>query len=190
MSSTFPDTPSSSLESSPAPPPHLPSSGDGSDEAAGQLSSGDSLGMAQHSATEDDAARSLALARSDCGADASATTVEAAVDDSDGDGDGDDSDAAQKRTLDETMCDSVPFPVAFLTHERRQNALHQLQETEGQLHSIPPQRVYPVTDWICPDGRRVWSVTRKDISTSDGTWQFKDGFYHLVVIWLSHVRCT
>ncbi len=47
--------------------------------------------------------------------------------------------------------------------------------------------VQPIVDWICPDGKRRWSVVRKNLSIPIGQ-QFKEGDYHLVIIWLSHVR--
>ena len=49
------------------------------------------------------------------------------------------------------------------------------------------QRQNIVTEWICPDGRRTWSVVRKKVTIAEGS-QFKEGDYHLVIIWLSHVR--
>jgi hypothetical protein len=49
------------------------------------------------------------------------------------------------------------------------------------------QREKTVTEWICPDGRRTWSVVRRKVTMAEGS-QFKEGEYHLVIIWLSHVR--
>jgi hypothetical protein len=63
---------------------------------------------------------------------------------------------------------------------------------ESRWESLPatedsaPPIVHPIVDWICPDGRRRWSVVRKNLSIGTGQ-PFKEGDYHLVVIWLSHV---
>jgi hypothetical protein len=40
---------------------------------------------------------------------------------------------------------------------------------------------------VCPDGKRTWSVVRKDINIHKGS-QFKEGQYQLIILWLSHVR--
>ncbi len=105
---------------------------------------------------------------------------------------------AETRDRNSTASLSVPEaerspPTTSLEHE---HAPEHEQTPENDPGSDPapasdPHSVFPVTDWICPDGRRVWSVTRNNISIPDTRdAQFKEGLYHLVIIWLSHVRET
>jgi len=100
------------------------------------------------------------------------------------------SDQAETRDRNSAASLSVPEAERSPSHEHE----HDTPENDPGSDPAPasdPHRVFPITDWICPDGRRVWSVTRNNISiphTRDA--QFKEGLYHLVIIWLSHVRET
>jgi hypothetical protein len=71
-----------------------------------------------------------------------------------------------------------PFPAG---HSNSSASLEAARREEGA------QREKIVTEWICPDGRRTWSVVRRKVTMAEGS-QFKEGDYHLVIIWLSHVR--
>ena len=73
-----------------------------------------------------------------------------------------------------------PFPAGDSKLSASLEAAEREEEEGAQRENI-------VTDWICPDGRRTWSVVRKKVTIAEGS-QFKEGDYHLVIIWLSHVR--
>jgi hypothetical protein len=86
---------------------------------------------------------------------------------------------------------SSDMPVSLLSHQPEVQGSLTDPSSDGEQECLGTEGgsapvVQSIVDWICPDGKRRWSVVRKNLSIPIGQ-QFKEGDYHLVIIWLSHV---
>jgi hypothetical protein len=101
------------------------------------------------------------------------------------------SDMSDESHLSVTECSANastdPFPAGHSNLSASLDIISASLEAAEREEEEGAQRENIVTDWICPDGRRTWSVVRKKVTIAEGS-QFKEGDYHLVIIWLSHVR--
>ena len=84
------------------------------------------------------------------------------------------------------MESNPPSPHVSIDSPSDRVSLEFRRESSPATEDSAPPIVHPIVDWICPDGRRRWSVVRKSLTIGTGL-PFKEGDYHLVVIWLSHV---
>ena len=84
------------------------------------------------------------------------------------------------------MESNPPSPHVSIDSPSGRVSLECTWESSPATEDSAPPIVHPIVDWICPDGRRRWSVVRKSLTVGTGL-PFKEGDYHLVVIWLSHV---
>jgi hypothetical protein len=86
----------------------------------------------------------------------------------------------------EVVQSNPPSPHVSIDSPSGRVLLESIWESSPATGDSAPPIVHPIVDWICPDGRRRWSVVRKSLTIGTGL-PFKEGDYHLVVIWLSHV---